>query len=290
MRRLPLVLLCLSLCVLLALLAACGSELETRGETLRVIETSLDDAFLNEEYSADIRVVGGLTPYAYELTGGQLPPGITLQGGNLRGVPTEEGDFTFTVTVSDGNLSRTFQEYTVNVVVPPPAALTLNVPTTELRRTTLLRAEVTDARDLQAFRSQITWDPALFRLVPDSVEAENEMYALFFEAEEGQLQVDVAVLGGSISGERRVFEFALQPVSTSTLELTTQTEFISDVGGFGFEETVEGLAPADPEDLDDLGDETGGAETGGETGDDNGNDTGGGDTDDDGGDTGGDDG
>ena len=270
----------LPLLFLLILLAACGSELETRGETLRVIETSLDDAFLNEEYSADIRVVGGLTPYTYELTGGQLPPGISLQGGNLRGVPSEEGDFTFTVTVSDGNLARTFQEYTLDVTVPPPAALTLNVPTTEIRRTTFLRAEVTDARDLQAFRSQITWDPALFRLVPDSVAADSEMYALFFEASEGQLQVDAAVLGGSISGERRVFEFALQPLGTTTLELVTQTEFISDVGGFGFQETVEGLAPVDPDDFDDLGeDETGGDETDGETDgdgtDDNGGESGG---------------
>ena len=267
MRRLLLLLLGL----LLALLAACGSELETRGETLRVIETSLDDAFLNEEYSADIRVVGGLTPYTYELSGGQLPPGITLQGGNLRGVASEEGDFTFTVTVSDGNLSRTFQEYTLNVTVPPPAQLTLNVPTTEIRRTTLLRAEVTDARALQAFRSQITWDPELFRLVPDSVAADSDMYALFFEASEGQLQVDVAVLGGSISGERRVFEFALQPLSATTLELTTETEFISDVGGFGFQQTVEGLAPVDPDEFDEIDNETGGDETGGDSGETGGN-------------------
>ena len=275
MRRFSPLFTCLLFASLLTLLVACGSELDTRGETLRIIETSLDDAFINEEYSADIRVVGGLTPYTYELSGGELPPGITLQGGNLRGVPSEEGDFTFRVTVSDGNLSRTLQEYTLNVTLPPPAALTLNVPTTEIRRSVLLRAEITDARDLQAFRSQITWDPALFRFVPDSVEADSELYTLFFEAEEGQLRVDVAVLGGSVSGDRRVFEFALQPISTSTLELTTQTEFISDVGGFGFEETVEGLAPTDPDDIDDFGDETGGVETGGDDGETGGADTGG---------------
>ena len=51
------------------------------------------------------------------------------------------------------------------------------------------------------------------------------------------------------------------PLSTTTLELVTQTEFISDVGGFGFQDTVEGLAPADPDELDDLDeDETGGDE------------------------------
>ncbi len=239
------------------LLGGCGSELDTRGETLRVLASSLEPAYLGEEYTATVRVVGGLTPYTLELSKGTLPPGLSLQGATLRGVPTTEGSYTFTVSVSDANLSKTFQDYTVSVQKPPPAQLTFNVPLTDVQRPTVLRGEVDNARGLQAFRTRVTWDPRYFALVPDSVTAANENFAVFYEAGEGELQLDLAVLGGSVSGGRRMFTFTLRPVVVTTLALSSETEFLGETG-FAYQTLTEGTASS----LD-LGGETGGAETGG---------------------------
>lgn len=245
------------------LIGGCGSELDTRGEALRVLGTSLEPAYLGEEYTATVRAVGGLTPYTLELSKGTLPPGLTLQGATLRGVPTTEGSFTFTVSVSDANLSKTFQEYTLSVQKPPPAELTLNVPATDVQRPVVLRGEVDNARGLQAFRTRVTWDPRYFALVPDSVAAANENFAVFYEAGEGELQLDLAVLGGSVSGRRRMFTFTLNPIVVTTLALSTETEFLGETGDFAYQTLTEGTASG--LDLVDGLDETGGAGFGSES-------------------------
>ena len=246
------------------LLGGCGSELDTRGEVLRVLATSLEPAYLGEEYAADIRIVGGLTPYTLELSEGALPPGLSLQGATVRGVPTAEGSYTFTLSVSDANLSKTFQEYTLNVEQPPPAELSLNVPLTEVQRPVVLRGEVRNARGLQAFRTRVTWDPRYFALVPDSITAVNDNFALFYEAGEGELELDLAVLGGSVSGTRRMFTFTLRPIVTTTLALSSETEFLSETGDFAYQTLTEGTASSLETEFDSS--ETGGAGIGGETG------------------------
>ena len=244
------------------LLGGCGSELNTRSEALRVLETSLEPAYLGEEYAATVRVVGGLTPYTLELSKGTLPPGLSLQGATLRGVPTLEGSYTFTVSVSDANLSKTFQEYTLSVEQPPPAELTLNVPQTDVQSPVVLRGEVRNARGLQAFRTRVTWDPRYFALLPDSVSVSNENFALFYQEGEGELELDLAVLGGSVSGDRRMFTFTLRPIVVTTLALSSETEFLGETGDFAYQTQSEGVASA----LD-FGSETGGGETGGGFGD-----------------------
>lgn len=238
--------------VTLLFLGACGSELDSPGEALRILATSLDTAFIDEPYSADIRIAGGLTPYTLEVTSGTLPPGLSLEGSTLRGVPTELGDYSFTVTVSDGRLSKTFQEYSLNVSEPPAAQLSLNVPSTEVQRPVLLRAQISEARSLQAFRTRISWDPELFVYVPESLRATRDSYTVFFEEAEGQLQVDVAILGGSLSGERNIFEFALSPLERTTLGVDIVTEFLTDTNTHAYETKFEGVTselsdPAEPE-------------------------------------------
>ena len=241
----------LALC-LVTLLGGCGTELDARGETLRILATGLEPAYLNEDYRGDIRVVGGLSPYTFQLSSGTLPPGLTLQGGSVRGVPTEEGEYSFTITVSDAQLSKTFQEYNLRVELPPPAELTLNVPDTDIQRQVVLRGEVSNARSLQALRSLVTWNPELFEYVPDSARSASENVILFSEAGEGRLALDLAVLGGTVSGERRMFEFVLRPLQVTTLELRSETEFLSDVGGHGYRELTEGIGSALEDEVDDL--------------------------------------
>ena len=48
--------------------------------------------------------MGGATPYATSIISGQMPPGLSLdQSGNLTGVITSAGTYTFTVQVTDSS-------------------------------------------------------------------------------------------------------------------------------------------------------------------------------------------
>ena len=229
--------------LLASALTSCSTEIDTPGERLRIFAQSLDPAFINESYSDNIEVIGGLSPYNFDVSQGRLPPGLTLQGGTLRGTPTETGTFTFTVSVSDANLSETFQEYTLEVTTAPPATLTLNVPTTEMSEVFTIPVSISDARELQAFRTLLTWDAERFELVPNSVRSARGRVALLQEAEEGELNVDVAFLGDALSGGGRIFSFDLQPLEPSTIEVTVQTEFRAADGAHAFVEITEGTAP-----------------------------------------------
>ncbi|MDX2313193.1 MAG: PQQ-dependent sugar dehydrogenase, partial [Gammaproteobacteria bacterium] len=86
-------------------------EFATVARTLRitvtppplVIETlSLPEADTDSAYSATLEASGGTPPYAWAVSGGALPAGITLNtDGTLSGTPTEQGAFSFDATVTD---------------------------------------------------------------------------------------------------------------------------------------------------------------------------------------------
>ena len=199
------------LCFLLFFLVSCATESPDGSATALSIKVdALPPAYINEAYTGTIRAVGGLTPYTFKLSKGSLPPGLSLQGGEIRGTPTEEGEFTFTITVSDGKLSSTFQDYTLSVAPPPPAELTLNTPLTQVQRAVTLRGDIKKARGLQGFRTLVKWDANLFKLLPESIKRNNEAYLIFFDESQGQLRIDVGMVGGSLTGDRRVFEFTLE--------------------------------------------------------------------------------
>jgi hypothetical protein len=53
-------------------------------------------------YSLSLLAHGGNAPYTWAVTGGNLPPGITLaSNGSMTGAPTQAGTYSFTVTVTD---------------------------------------------------------------------------------------------------------------------------------------------------------------------------------------------
>ena len=73
-----------------------------QGGPLQITTTGLPQAFQGEPYTASFTASGGTAPYSWSLTGGKLPPGITLgTGGSLSGTPTKVGTFNFTVQVTD---------------------------------------------------------------------------------------------------------------------------------------------------------------------------------------------
>ncbi len=53
-------------------------------------------------YSQNLSATGGNAPYSFAVTGGALPPGLTLSSsGSLSGTPTSTGTYLFTVTATD---------------------------------------------------------------------------------------------------------------------------------------------------------------------------------------------
>jgi C1A family cysteine protease len=67
---------------------------------LEITTTALPDGELGEAYTATLEATGGKTPYTWNATG--LPDGLNCSaGGAISGIPTEDGDFTVTVNVTD---------------------------------------------------------------------------------------------------------------------------------------------------------------------------------------------
>lgn len=227
-------------------LGACAGELQTPGEALRLLNSDLPDAIVEEPYRAQLHAVGGLRPYEYSLASGALPDGLELQGGELRGVPTNTGEFTFGIEVSDANLSKTIEEYGLSVITAPAPALDLQLPATEVRGEVLVRARVRHARGLVGLRTELTWDSDRFTLKEGSVGASRAGLALIDEASPGVLRVDLALLGTTLDGDAELFAFTLVPTEVpTTVGVGSVTEFASDTAaGFRFETATTQLAGA----------------------------------------------
>lgn len=225
-------------------LGGCG-ELDTPGEALTLFASTVDPAYLNEPYIFDFVVNGGLAPYNFELRDGRLPPGLTLENGSLSGTPTRQGNFDFTLQVSDANLSRTLEDFSVDVTTAPPAELILNVPPTTVSDTVRVPINVQEARDLRSLRTQITWDDTLFKFVGGSVRSSQGSLALLQRARPGQLNIDLSFLGPSLNGDAELFSFELRPTEPNTLTLEARTEYRSQEGVHGFSSTQDGATSAD---------------------------------------------
>ena len=73
-----------------------------------------------DEAGATVGIVaqGGMVPYLWGISAGQLPPGLTLGAtGVITGTPTTKGDFAFTVIADDssGTAAVFSQSYTMHV-------------------------------------------------------------------------------------------------------------------------------------------------------------------------------
>ena len=89
-------------------------------------------------YSQTLSSSGGVAPYSYSLTGGSLPPGITMSGNTISGTSTGSGPYNFTVTVTDSTAPTALtavKSYGFTIAAPildlvqdtPPAA-TISIP------------------------------------------------------------------------------------------------------------------------------------------------------------------
>ena len=86
--------------------------------------TSLSSGVQGTAYSASLSATGGTGSYAWTITSGALPAGLTLAAttGTISGTPTAIGTFTFTIQASSGG-QATSRTFTLAVAAPTPVAL-----------------------------------------------------------------------------------------------------------------------------------------------------------------------
>ena len=94
--------------------------LQVATPTVTLAPASLPTDAVGAAYPAtSISASGGVAPYAYAVTAGALPPGLTLAPtGQLSGTPTAAGSFPFTVTATDAHGQAGSLAYTLGIGAP----------------------------------------------------------------------------------------------------------------------------------------------------------------------------
>jgi len=90
---------------------------------INIVETTLEDGNRGSSYDKTLTTEGGVEPFIWNCTG-DLPAGVEFNDGVFSGIPTVEGPFTFTVTVTDSKGIADSQEFTVNINAPVPPDIT----------------------------------------------------------------------------------------------------------------------------------------------------------------------
>ena len=102
-------------------------------EPLQITTASLPSGQTGQAYSQSVTASGGSAPYAWSVSVGTLPPGLSLTQGSpsatLSGTPTSGGSYSFTLRAADsGNPARSAsQAFSLTILAP------LSLTTTSLR-------------------------------------------------------------------------------------------------------------------------------------------------------------
>jgi hypothetical protein len=83
--------------------------------------TKLSKGYLRQPYRFQMGATGGITPLKWQVVAGTLPKGIALGvDGVLGGIPTQTGDFSFSLAVTDSDIPahRAVQQFSLLVVTP----------------------------------------------------------------------------------------------------------------------------------------------------------------------------
>lgn len=77
---------------------------------------TLNGGSIGSSYSANLVATGGLSPYSWKVTSGNLPNGLTLSSsGSITGSPTATGTFLFTAQVTDAAGATAIRQFTISI-------------------------------------------------------------------------------------------------------------------------------------------------------------------------------
>ena len=114
-----LVFLCALVCMLLAL-----SAVDASAKSLSITTTSLPSGQVGIAYSATLAATGGTSPYAWSLTSGTLPAGLTLNAatGAISGTPTATANATaLTFMVTDSSVPTQSKSVNLTLTIAAPS-------------------------------------------------------------------------------------------------------------------------------------------------------------------------
>jgi hypothetical protein len=101
--------------------------------TITLSSAPLADGMVNSPYSQTISASGSVGGYAFRVTNGSLPTGLSLNlsTGEISGTPTSAGTFNFTVTATDAYGCAGSRDYSINIIsapvgLDPPTDLRVN--------------------------------------------------------------------------------------------------------------------------------------------------------------------
>lgn len=101
----------------------------TINAALAVVTNSLPNGTAGTAYSQSLAATGGLTPYAWSISLGTLPAGLTLNAstGAITGTPTTAGTSNFTVKVTDAGTGTATAALSITIA-PAPLSITTTSP------------------------------------------------------------------------------------------------------------------------------------------------------------------
>lgn len=88
--------------------------------TVAITSGSSLSGLVARDFSFTLEATGGTTPYAWTVSSGSLPSGLSLNSstGAITGAPTSAGITIFSITVTDDNSATDVQEVTMTVTAP----------------------------------------------------------------------------------------------------------------------------------------------------------------------------
>lgn len=101
--------------------------------SLIITTSTLPNATLGALYQNFLNAAYGTAPYAWQLTSGSLPAGLSLSAARtISGTPTATGNFNFTVAVTDSSVAMHSYSQTLSINVPAPADFNISTSVSPL--------------------------------------------------------------------------------------------------------------------------------------------------------------
>lgn len=133
-----------------------------RSSFLAIGAKDMNTAVLKSEYSDIIEACHGRGPYQYRRTMGSFPAGLKLNEttGELTGIPTRAGNYTFTIQVTDAVGDKADRQFTLQVVDSNIISVEkLNPINVKRGETPVLPAQVTVTyKDKTTGKENVTWE------------------------------------------------------------------------------------------------------------------------------------
>ena len=91
------------------------------GSILTILnDTQLLASYVGASYTQMLSAAGGTAPYAWSISAGSLPPGLSiLSSGTINGIPNTAGIFSFTIRVTDASSTVATKPVTLSIAAAP---------------------------------------------------------------------------------------------------------------------------------------------------------------------------